>query len=97
MSDDEIVERLTLAMANEGARILEEGMAIRPSDIDIIWIYGYNWPRYRGGPMFWADQLGLDTMLSRLQELEAAEGPQWKPAGLLEQLVADGKSFASMG
>ena len=97
VSDDEIVERLTLAMANEGARILEEGMAIRPSDIDIIWIYGYNWPRYRGGPMFWADQLGLDTMLSRLQELEAAEGPQWRPAGLLEQLVADGKSFASMG
>ena len=97
VSDDEIVERLTLAMANEGARILEEGMAIRPSDIDIIWIYGYNWPRYRGGPMFWADQLGLDTMLARLQELEAAEGPQWKPAGLLEQLVADGKTFASMG
>ena len=97
VTDDEIVERLTLAMANEGARILEEGMAIRASDIDIIWIYGYNWPRYRGGPMFWADQMGPAAMLARLQELEAAEGPQWKPAGLLEQLVADGKTFASIG
>ncbi|MEO5901222.1 MAG: 3-hydroxyacyl-CoA dehydrogenase NAD-binding domain-containing protein [Ilumatobacteraceae bacterium] len=90
----EIVERLIYPMINEGAKILEEGMAIRASDIDIIWINGYNWPAYRGGPMFYADQIGLDKVLARLRELEASSGPQWKPAALLEQLVADGKKFA---
>ena len=91
---DEIVERLTLAMINEGAQILAERKAIRASDIDIIWINGYNWPAYRGGPMFYGDQLGLPKVLARLQELQAEQGDHWKPAALIEQLVADGKSFA---
>ena len=93
-TEDEIVERLVLPMINEGAKILEERKAIRGSDIDIIWINGYNWPAYRGGPMFYADQLGLANVLARLQQLEAEQGPQWKPAALLERLVVEGKTFA---
>ena len=78
-TQEEIVERLIYPMINEGAKILEEGKAIRASDIDIIWINGYNWPAYRGGPMFYADQVGLDQVLARLQELTATAGPQWTP------------------
>ena len=83
-------------MINEGAKILDEGKAIRASDIDIIWINGYNWPAYRGGPMFYADQIGLDKILARLQELNATSGPQWTPAPLLEQLVAEHQRFADV-
>ncbi len=93
-TQDEIVERLIYPMINEGAKILEEGKAIRPSDIDIIWINGYNWPAYRGGPMYYADRIGLDKVLARLKELEASAGPQWTPAPLLERLGAEGKRFA---
>ena len=91
---DEIVERLIYPMINEGAKILEEGKAIRSSDIDIIWINGYNWPAYRGGPMYYADHIGLDVVLARLRELEASAGPQWTPAPLLERLADDGKKFS---
>jgi 3-hydroxyacyl-CoA dehydrogenase len=90
---DEITERLVLPMINEGAKILDEGKAIRASDIDIIWINGYNWPAYRGGPMWWADHLGLPHVLDRLRALEAEHGPQWTPSPYLEHLVADGKRF----
>ncbi|MEO5724264.1 MAG: 3-hydroxyacyl-CoA dehydrogenase NAD-binding domain-containing protein [Ilumatobacteraceae bacterium] len=93
-SASEIVERLIFPMINEGAKILEEGKAIRASDIDIIWINGYNWPAYRGGPMYYADRIGLDKVVARLKELEATSGPQWKPAALLERLAAEGKTFA---
>ncbi len=93
-TSDEIVERLVLPMINEGAKILEERKAIRPSDIDIIWINGYNWPAYRGGPMWWADHIGLPTVLERLRALEAELGAHWKPAALIEKLVAEGKGFA---
>ncbi len=95
-TQDEIIERLIYPMINEGAKILEEGKAIRASDIDVIWISGYNWPAYRGGPMFYADQIGLADVLARLQELEATAGPQWKPAALLERLVAEGRRFADV-
>ena len=93
---DEIIERLVYPMINEGAKILEEKKAIRPSDIDIIWINGYNWPAYRGGPMFYADLIGLPKVLARLHQLEAERGSFWKPAALLEQLVADGKRFQDL-
>ena len=93
---EEIVERLVLPMINEGAKILEEHKAMRASDIDMIWINGYNWPAYRGGPMFYGDQLGLDNVLARLKELQAEAGDKWKPAALLEQLVAEGKTFAQL-
>jgi 3-hydroxyacyl-CoA dehydrogenase len=95
-TQEEIIERLIYPMINEGAKILEEGKAIRASDIDVIWINGYNWPAYRGGPMFYADQIGLTDVLARLQELEATSGPQWKPAALLERLVAEGRRFADV-
>ena len=90
---DEITERLVLPMINEGAKILDEGKAIRASDIDIIWINGYNWPAYRGGPMWWADHLGLPYVLERLRSLEADHGSQWTPSPFLERLVADGRRF----
>jgi 3-hydroxyacyl-CoA dehydrogenase len=96
VSDEEILERCTLPMINEGAKILEEGKAIRASDIDVVWVNGYGWPVYRGGPMFYADQLGLPEVLAKLKDYEARLGPDFKPAGLLEQLVADGRKFADL-
>ena len=92
-TQEEVIERLIYPMINEGAKILEEKKAIRASDIDIIWINGYNWPAYRGGPMFYADLIGLDKVLARLREFEATAGAVWKPASLLEQLVVEGKRF----
>ena len=93
---DEINERLILPMINEGAQILAEHKAIRSSDIDIIWINGYNWPAYRGGPMHYADQLGLAHVDARLHELASRYGPQWKPVALLEQLASEGKALHSV-
>jgi 3-hydroxyacyl-CoA dehydrogenase len=95
-TEAEIVERLIYPMINEGAKILEEGKAIRASDIDVIWINGYNWPAYRGGPMFYADSIGLDKVLARLKELEISAGPQWQPAPLLERLATEGKRFSDL-
>ena len=94
ISDAEILERCTYPMINEGAKILEEGKAQRASDIDIVWIYGYGWPVYRGGPMFYADTVGLKTVLEKLKEFEARFGEDFKPAPLLEKLAADGGSFS---
>jgi len=91
ISDEEILERCIFPMINEGARILDEKIATRASDIDVVWLNGYGWPTYRGGPMFYADQIGLPHVLTRLQQWEKALGPQFKPARLLEQCVADGK------
>ena len=93
ISDDEILKRCQYPMVNEGARILEEGIAIRASDIDVVWCNGYGWPKYRGGPMYWADSIGLDSIVATMQEFRAEHGDQWKPAALLEQLAAEGKSF----
>ncbi|HXG02800.1 MAG TPA: 3-hydroxyacyl-CoA dehydrogenase NAD-binding domain-containing protein [Candidatus Binatia bacterium] len=94
ISDQEILERLLYPMVNEGAKILEEGKAIRASDIDVIWVYGYGWPVYRGGPMYWADQQGLKTIRDRLREWERRTGdPFWTPAPLLERLAEQGRGF----
>jgi 3-hydroxyacyl-CoA dehydrogenase len=94
ISDQEILERLLFPMVNEGAKILEEGIALRASDIDVIWVYGYGWPVYRGGPMFWADQLGLRTVRDRLLELGKRTGSLfWTPAPLLARLADQGKGF----
>jgi 3-hydroxyacyl-CoA dehydrogenase len=93
-SDEEILQRCIFPMINEGAKILEEGISYRPSDIDVVWVNGYGWPVYRGGPMFYADAIGLDKVLAVLREFEQRDRDDfWKPAALLEQLVADGKSF----
>jgi len=97
VSDDEILERCVYPMINEGFKILEEGKAIRASDIDIVWINGYGWPAYRGGPMFYGAQIGLDKVLAKMKEFESAYGEAFKPATLLETMVADGKGYAEMG
>jgi len=94
ISDQEILERCTYPMINEGAKILDEGKAQRASDIDIVWIAGYGWPVYRGGPMFYADTIGLRNVLEKLREFEAKLGADFKPAPLLERLAAGGGSFS---
>ncbi|HEY4345435.1 MAG TPA: 3-hydroxyacyl-CoA dehydrogenase NAD-binding domain-containing protein, partial [Parvibaculum sp.] len=96
ISDEEIIERCIYPMINEGAKILEEGKAIRASDIDIVWINGYGWPVYRGGPMFYGDTIGLDKVLAKMKQFEAQMGADFKPAKLLEKLVAEGKGFSSL-
>jgi 3-hydroxyacyl-CoA dehydrogenase len=92
----EIVERTIYALVNEGARILEEGIALRPGDIDIIYVYGYGFPASRGGPMWYADTVGLKTVYDRICEFERQHGKTWEPAPLLKQLATGGKSFASL-
>jgi 3-hydroxyacyl-CoA dehydrogenase len=94
--DQEILERCLYPMVNEGAKILEEGRAIRASDIDIVWINGYGWPVYRGGPMFWADLIGLDKVLAALRGYEVKFGAEFKPAALLVKLVEEGKKFRDL-
>jgi len=95
VADEEIVARITTALANEGARVLEEGFATRASDIDVVYVYGFGFPRYRGGPMFYADTIGLPTVLARVKEYRARFGTYWEPAPLLERLVAEGRGFFS--
>ncbi len=90
----EIVDRLIFALANEGFRILEEGIAQRPGDIDIVYLYGYGFPAWRGGPMHYVESLGLDKVLARIEEFRERFGDEnWAPAPLLEKLVAEGRSL----
>jgi len=96
ISDEEILERCVYPMINEGAKILEEKKAIRASDIDIVWINGYGWPVYRGGPMFYGDLIGLDKVLAKMKEWQGTMGEVFKPSALLEKLVAEGKKFADL-
>ncbi|MGX9391767.1 3-hydroxyacyl-CoA dehydrogenase NAD-binding domain-containing protein [Nitrobacteraceae bacterium UC4446_H13] len=97
ISEEEILERMIYPMINEGARILEEKIASRPSDIDVIWLYGYGWPIYRGGPMFYADQVGLKHIADRLSYYaKETNDPSLEPAPLLKKLAAEGKTFASL-
>jgi 3-hydroxyacyl-CoA dehydrogenase len=98
-TDEEIVERCFLALMNVGCEVLSEGVAYRSSDIDIVYLYGYGFPAYRGGPMFWAEnEVGLKTALEKLKKYSAETGGNWlKVSPLLEQLVAQGKGFAGVG
>ncbi len=93
ISDQEILERCLYQLVNVGAQILEEGIAQRASDIDIIYLYGYGYPRYRGGPMMTADLIGLPKVLEAVKGYEQRVGKWWKPAALLERLAAEGKGF----
>ena len=92
----EIQNRILYAMINEGARILDEGIARRPLDIDMVEIHGYGFPRWRGGPMCQADIIGLPKVLDAIRGYAKADPLFWKPSALLEKLVAEGKTFGSL-
>jgi 3-hydroxyacyl-CoA dehydrogenase len=97
ISDREILERCMYVMVNEGAKILEEGVADRALDVDVVWIYGYGFPAYLGGPMFWADQVGVKEIHDTVKRFhDTLGGKQWEPAPLLERLAKEGKTFASL-
>jgi 3-hydroxyacyl-CoA dehydrogenase len=94
ISDETILERLTFALINEGFKILEEGIAQRPSDIDVVYAFGYGFPAYRGGPMFYADTIGLEKIYHTVCEFADTYGEEfWQPAALLKQLVEEGKTL----
>jgi 3-hydroxyacyl-CoA dehydrogenase len=95
ITDEEILARITTALANEGARVLEDGYAIRASDIDVVYVHGFGFPRHRGGPMFYADTVGLPTVLQRVRTYRDQFGDYWQPAALLERLAAEGRGFHS--
>jgi 3-hydroxyacyl-CoA dehydrogenase len=100
VTDAEIVERLVYALVNEGARILEEGIAARASDIDVVYLTGYGFPTFRGGPMFHADRQGLAAVRGRMREFaQVSHGdPEfWRPAGLLDRLADSGGTFTGSG
>ncbi len=94
INDETILDRLTFALINEGFKILEEGIAQRPSDIDVVYAFGYGFPAFRGGPMFYADAIGLERIYETICEFSQTYGQEfWQPAALLTQLVAEGKTL----
>jgi 3-hydroxyacyl-CoA dehydrogenase len=93
VGDQEILDRTLYALINEGARLLDEGIALRSADIDVIYLTGYGFPAYRGGPMFFADRVGLSKILDRVSSFYRELGPRWQPAPLLERLATDGLTF----
>jgi 3-hydroxyacyl-CoA dehydrogenase len=93
ISDREIVERSVFALINEGARVLEEGYALRAADIDVVYLNGYGFPSWRGGPMFYADQVGLGYIYETVRRFQKELGQRWEPAPLLERLAAEGRTF----
>jgi 3-hydroxyacyl-CoA dehydrogenase len=93
ITSQEIVERCMYQLVNEGAKILEEGIALRASDIDVIYANGYGFPRYRGGPMFYADRVGLKSVYDTVSRFYDEHGEAWKPAPLLKQLAEKGETF----
>jgi 3-hydroxyacyl-CoA dehydrogenase len=98
VSDEEIIERALYSLINEGARILKEGIALRASDIDVVYLSGYGFPDFRGGPLFYADSIGLPNILRTMRGFAKGYQPDaWQPAPLLEQLASEGKTFASWG
>ena len=95
-SDQEIVRRYMCAMVNEAAKVVEEGIARRPADVDMVLLFGYGFPRYRGGPLKWADLQGLASVLDDITRYSQEDAWFWKPSGLLQQLVAEGRSFGDL-
>ena len=95
-TDGEIVRRYMAAMVNEGAKVVDEGIALRPLDVDVTFLTGYGFPRYRGGPMKYADMVGLDTVLADIKEFAKEDPLFWQPAPLLVKLVAEGRKFESL-
>jgi 3-hydroxyacyl-CoA dehydrogenase len=98
ISDEEIEQRALYSLINEGARILEEGIALRASDIDVVYLTGYGFPDFRGGPLFYADTVGLPNILRSMREFARGYQPDaWEPAPLLKKLASEGKTFANWG
>src|SRR5215831_7450464 len=93
--DGEVLDRLLHPLVNEGARIVDEGIAIRASDVDVVYVYGYGFPAYRGGPMFWAEQAGLGRVVETMRRLAPTHGARWRPAPLLEKLAAAGQGWSA--
>jgi 3-hydroxyacyl-CoA dehydrogenase len=89
-TDEEILRRLLLASVNEACKILEEGKAYRASDIDVMWLHGFGFPRYRGGLMFWSDTVGSKVILDQIDEWHQRYGERWKPSTLLRDIAASG-------
>ncbi len=94
ITEQEILERCLFGMVNEGARLLEKGIALRPSDIDVVYLTGYGFPAAQGGPMAMADRIGVPRVAQAVQRLHAQLGAWWEPAPLLLQLAAEGRGFA---
>jgi 3-hydroxyacyl-CoA dehydrogenase len=92
-TDEEIIERTIYAMINEGARVLEDGGALRASDIDVVYVNGYGFPGWRGGPMFYADRVGLDVLHERIANFHREHGARWAPAPLLARLAREKRTF----
>ncbi|HEY0395370.1 MAG TPA: 3-hydroxyacyl-CoA dehydrogenase NAD-binding domain-containing protein [Candidatus Elarobacter sp.] len=95
IGDDEILERCMFPLVNEAAKILDEGIAARPGDVDVVWVYGYGFPAWRGGPLRWADSVGLPAILEKLRAYERAHGESWAPAPLLRELAESGGTFGT--
>jgi 3-hydroxyacyl-CoA dehydrogenase len=93
VTDEEIIARIMTALANEGARVLEEGYATRASDIDVVYVHGFGFPRHRGGPMFYADTVGLPTVVARVERYRRQFGDYWQPSSLLEKMAIEGRAF----
>jgi len=96
ISDEEIEERAIYALINEGARVLEDGGALRASDIDVVYVNGYGFPGWRGGPMFYADRVGLRQICDRIADFHRDLGPRWEPAPLLARLAREGRTFREL-
>jgi 3-hydroxyacyl-CoA dehydrogenase len=94
ISEQEILDRCLYTLVNVGARILEEGYALRSGDIDTVYVNGYGYPAFRGGPMWYADTVGLKKVYERVKEFHANHGERWEPAPLLKKLAEEGKTFA---
>ena len=90
------MRRYMAAMVNEGANVVAQGIALRPLDVDVTFLYGYGFPRHRGGPMKYADMVGLDKVLDDIREFARQDPLFWKPSPLLERLVAEGQNFDSL-
>ena len=93
-TDEDIADRLVYALINRGAFLLAEGVALRPGDIDIVYVFGYGFPPHKGGPMWYADDVGVDTVYARVEEFAREYGPQWTPAPLLAEIAKSGGTFA---
>jgi 3-hydroxyacyl-CoA dehydrogenase len=90
------MRRYIAAMVNEGSRVIEEGIALRPLDVDVVFLNGYGFPRHRGGPMKYADSIGLPKILQDILDFSKEEPLFWRPSALLQRLVAEGRDFSSL-